>query len=322
MKTVLSLASLAISLLAAWGAALAQPAFPAKAITLVVPFPAGGALDIVARALAEEMRKPLGQPVVVENRAGAGGTLGSGVVARSAPDGHTILLGSVATHAIGPAVYRNLAYDALKDFAPITQVTASPLLVASSATLNVKTLPELLTAARAEPGKLNFASTGNGTAVHLAGEMLKSAANVDVVHVPYKGGGEAITALMTGEAAYMVVNVELVLPQVRGGKVRALAVTGNRRLAALPDVPTLREAGVAGADVTTWFGLFAPAGTPKAAIDRLQRDAATALQSLAERFAAQGDEAVGSTAEQFAAFVRAEHAKWGKVVKDSGMKID
>ena len=322
MKTVLSLASLAISLLAAWGAALAQPAFPAKAITLVVPFPAGGALDIVARALAEEMRKPLGQPVVVENRAGAGGTLGSGVVARAAPDGHTILLGSVATHAIGPAVYRNLAYDALKDFAPITQVTASPLLVASSATLNVKTLPELLTAARAEPGKLNFASTGNGTAVHLAGEMLKSAANVDVVHVPYKGGGEAITALMTGEAAYMVVNVELVLPQVRGGKVRALAVTGNRRLAALPDVPTLREAGVAGADVTTWFGLFAPAGTPKAAIDRLQRDAATALQSLAERFAAQGDEAVGSTAEQFAAFVRAEHAKWGKVVKDSGMKID
>ena len=322
MKTVLSLASLAISLLAACGAALAQPAFPAKAITLVVPFPPGGALDIVARALAEEMRKPLGQLVVVENRAGAGGTLGSGVVARAAPDGHTILLGSVATHAIGPAVYRNLAYDALKDFAPITQVTASPLLVASSATLNVKTLPELLTAARAEPGKLNFASTGNGTAVHLAGEMLKSAANVDVVHVPYKGGGEAITALMTGEAAYMVVNVELVLPQVRGGKVRALAVTGNRRLAALPDVPTLREAGVAGADVTTWFGLFAPAGTPKAAIDRLQRDAATALQSLAERFAAQGDEAVGSTAEQFAAFVRAEHAKWGKVVKDSGMKID
>jgi tripartite-type tricarboxylate transporter receptor subunit TctC len=300
----------------------AQPAFPSKAVTIVVPFPPGGALDIVARALADEMRKHLGQPVIVDNRAGAGGTLGSGIVARAAPDGYTVLLGSVATHAIAPGLYRNLSYDALKDFAPITQVTASPLLVASSATLKVTTLPELIAAARAQPGKLNFASTGNGTAVHLAGEMLKSTANLDVVHVPYKGGAEAITALMTGESAYMVVNVELVLPQVRGGKARALAVTGSRRLAILPDVPTLREAGFAGAEVTTWFGLFAPAGTPKAAVDRLQRDAATALQTLTERFAAQGDDAVGSTPDQFAAFVRAEHAKWGKVIKDFGVKIE
>jgi len=319
MKTVLHLL---IGLLAACSAAMAQTGYPSKAVTLVVPFPAGGALDIVARALADEMRKHLGQPVIVENRPGAGGTLGTGLVARAAPDGYTMLLGSVATHAIGPGVYRSLSYDALKDFAPITQVTASPLLVASSATLKAATLPELLAAARAQPGKLNYASTGNGTAVHLAGELLKSAANLDVVHVPYKGGGEAITALMTGEAAYMVVNVELVLPQVRGGKARALAVTGNRRLATLPDVPTLREAGVAGADVTTWFGLFAPAGTPKAAVDRLQRDAATSLQALTERFAAQGDETVGSTPEQFAAFVRAEHARWGKVIKDSGVKIE
>jgi tripartite-type tricarboxylate transporter receptor subunit TctC len=313
---------LLIGLLAACSAAMAQTAYPSKPVTLVVPFPAGGALDIVARALADEMRKPLGQAVIVENRPGAGGTLGTGIVARAAPDGYTILLGSVATHAIGPGVYRNLSYDALRDFEPITQVTASPLLLASSATLNVKTVAELLAAARAQPGKLNYASTGNGTAVHLAGEMLKAAANLDVVHVPYKGGGEAVTALITGEAAYMVVNVELVLPQVRGGKVRALAVTGTRRLAALPDVPTLREAGVTGADVTTWFGLFAPAGTPKAAVDRLQRDAATALQALTERFAAQGDETVGSTPEQFAAFVRAEHAKWGKVIKDAGVKIE
>jgi tripartite-type tricarboxylate transporter receptor subunit TctC len=300
----------------------AQPAFPSKAVTIVVPFPPGGALDIVARALADEMRKHLGQPVVVDNRPGAGGTLGSGIVARAAPDGYTILLGSVATHGIAPGLYRNLSYDALKDFAPITQVTTSPLLVASSATLKVSTLPELIAAVRAQPGKLNYASTGNGTAVHLAGEMLKSTANLDVVHVPYKGGAEAITALMTGEAAYMVVNVELVLPQVRGGKARALAVTGARRLPILPDVPTLREAGLAGAEVTTWFGLFAPAGTPKAAVDRLQRDAATALQALAERFAAQGDEAVGSTPDQFAAFVRAEHAKWGTVIKDFGVKIE
>ena len=319
MKFVLHLL---IGLLAACSGAMAQPAYPAKPVTLLVPFPPGGALDIVARALAEEMRKSLGQPVIVDNRAGAGGTLGTGVVARAAPDGYTIMLGSVATHAIGPGLYRNLSYDALKDFVPITQVTSSPLLVTSSATLKAATLPELLVAARAQPGKLNYASTGNGTAVHLAGEMLKSTANLDVVHVPYKGGSEAITALMTGEAAYMVVNLELALPQVRGGKARALAVTGNRRLSILPDVPTLREAGLAGAEVTTWFGLFAPAGTPKEAVDRLQRDAATALQTLKERFAVQGDEAVGSTPEQFAAFVRTEHAKWAKVIKDFGVKIE
>jgi tripartite-type tricarboxylate transporter receptor subunit TctC len=302
--------------------AWAQPAFPAKPVTLVVPFPAGGALDIVARALAEEMRKSLGQPVIVDNRAGAGGTVGSAQVARAPADGYTILLGSVATHAIAPGIYRNVPYDALKDFAPITQVTASPLLLASSATLNVKTLAELLAAARAQPGKLNYASTGNGTAVHLAGAMLQSAARLDVVHVPYKGGPQAVNALLSGEAAFMVVNIELVLPQVQGGRARALAVTGSRRLAALPDVPTMSEAGLTGVDAATWFGLFAPAGTPKDIVDRLQRDAAASLRTLKESFAKQGDEAIGSTPEEFAAHVRAEHAKWGKVIKDLGVKID
>ncbi len=316
------LRTLAFGLVAMCGMAMAQTPFPNKPVMLVVPFPPGGALDIVARAMADEMRKSLAQPVVVENRPGAGGTVGSGVVARAAPDGYTILLGSVATHAIGPGLYRSIPYDALKDFAPITQVTSSPLLVTSSAKLNVNTFAELMATVRAQPGKLNYASTGNGTAVHLAGEMLKSAANLDVVHVPYKGGAEAITALVTGESSYMVVNVELVLPQVRAGKARALAVTGPKRLSALPDVPTLRESGYPAAELTTWFGLFAPAGTPKPIVERLQRDAATALQTLTERFAAQGDEAVGSTPEQFTAFVRSEHAKWGKVIKDFGVKID
>jgi tripartite-type tricarboxylate transporter receptor subunit TctC len=322
MKKVLPLIFGLVGLVAACGAAMAQPAFPSKPITLVVPFPPGGALDIVARALAEEMRKPLGQPVIVDNRAGAGGTLGSGLVARAAPDGYTILLGSVATHAIAPGLYPKLTYDALKDFAPITQVTASPLLVVSSAKLNAATLPELIAVVRAQPGKLNFASTGNGTAVHLAGEMLKSNARLDALHVPYKGGAEAMTALISGEASFMVVNVELVLPQVRGGKARALAVTGSRRLTALPDVPTLREAGFPGAEVSTWFGLFAPAGTPKDVVDRLQRDAASSLQALKERFAAQGDDTVGSTPDEFAAWVRSEHARWGKIIKDSGVKIE
>ncbi len=319
MVRLLSL--LALSLLACTTAG-AQPAFPNKPVTLVVPFPAGGALDIVARALAEEMRKHLGQPVIVDNRAGAGGTVGSAQVARAPADGYTILLGSVATHAIAPGVYRNLTYDALKDFAPITQVTASPLLLASSATLNVKSLPELLAAARAQPGKLNYGSTGNGTAVHLAGAMLQSAARLDVVHVPYKGGPQAVNALITGEVAYMVVNVELVLPQVQGGKARALAVTGKRRLAALPDVPTMSEAGLGDVDASTWFGLFAPAGTPKDVVGRLQRDATTALRTLKESFAKQGDETVASTPDEFAAHVRAEHAGWGKLIKDLGVKID
>jgi tripartite-type tricarboxylate transporter receptor subunit TctC len=319
MKTLLHLL---IGLLVACSGATAQTAFPAKPVTLVVPFPAGGALDIVARALAEEMRKHLGQSVIVDNRAGAGGTVGSGAVARAAPDGYTILLGSVATHAIAPGVYRNLSYDALKDFAPITQVTASPLLLASSATLNVKSVAELLAAARAQPGKLNYASTGNGTAVHLAGAMLQQAAQLDVVHVPYKGGPQAVNALITGEAAYMVVNIELVLPQVVGGKARALAVTGSSRLPALPDVPTMSEAGVTGVDATTWFGLFAPAGTPKDVVDRLQRDAATSLRALKESFAKQGNEAIGSKPEEFSAHVRAEHAKWGKLIKDLGVKIE
>ena len=202
------------------------------------------------------------------------------------------------------------------------QVTSSPLLVTSSAKLNVSTLAELIAAAKAQPGKLNYGSTGNGTAVHLHGEVLKASAGLDVLHVPYKGGPDAVQALITGDIAFMVANLELALPQVRGGRVRALAVTGSRRIAALPEVPTLREAGVAGTEVTTWFGLFAPAGTPKAVVDRLQRDAATSLQDLAKRSVVPADEAVGSTPEQFAAFVRAEHAKWGEVIKNIGLKIE
>jgi len=302
--------------------AWAQPAFPSRPVTMVVPFPAGGALDVVARALADEMRKHLGQPVVVENRTGAGGTLGSSHVARAAADGHTILFGSVATHAIASGLYSKLSYDALKDFTPVMQVTSSPLLVTGTLKLNATTLAELIAAAKAQPGKLNYGSTGNGTAVHLAAEVLKAGTGMDVLHVPYKGGPDAIQALITGDTAFMVINLELALPQVRGGKLRALAVTGSRRIAALPDVPTLREAGVAGTEVTTWFGLFAPAGTPKAVAERLQRDAATALQDLAKRGVVQADEAVGSTPEQFTAFVQAEHAKWGKVIKDLGLKLD
>jgi tripartite-type tricarboxylate transporter receptor subunit TctC len=308
--------------LALCGAAVAQTAYPSKPVTLIVPFPPGGALDIVARSLAQEMTPLLGQTVIVDNRPGAGGGTGSGAAAKAVADGHTLLFGSIATHALAPALYAKLPYDALKDFVPITQVTSGPLVLVSSAVLPATTLPALIAQARAQPGKLNYASTGNGTAVHLAGELFKSAAAIDVAHIPYKGGAEANTALITGEASYMIVNVQLALPHIKSGKVRALAVTGPRRLAILPEVPTMAESGLPSVEVSTWFGLFAPANTPADVVARLQRDSQKALQPMRERLLAQGDEPVGSTADAFALFVRAEHAKWGKVVRDAGVKIE
>jgi tripartite-type tricarboxylate transporter receptor subunit TctC len=305
-------------------ARVAAQAFPARAVTIVVPFPPGGALDIVARGLAEQMRTDLGQPVIVDNRAGAGGTLGSGHVARAAPDGYTILLGSVATHAIAAGLYPKLSYDPIGDFAPIAQLTSSALVLAASAESKLASVAELVAAAKAQPGKLNYASTGNGTAVHIAGEAFRAAAGIDVLHVPYKGGPQATTALLSGEAAYMLANPQLVMPLVQSGKLRALAVTGGVRAEALPGVPTLKEAGVPGVDVTTWFGLWAPKGTPQPVIDRLNASARKALASaeVKRQLAAQGDGPVGSSAVDFAAFVRAEHKRWVAFVQTAGIKLD
>lgn len=299
--------------------AMGQDSFPSKPITMVVPFPAGGALDIVARELAKEMTPLLGQTVVVDNRAGAGGTIGTSAVARARPDGYTVLFGSLATHSLAPAIYAKVPYDPVKDFAPITQVTTAPLVLASSAKLPVNSLKELIALAKSKPGTLNEASSGYGTADHLAGVLFTKSSGIDVVHVPYKGGAEAKTALMTGESAYMIINVQLVLPQIQSGTLRALAVTGPKRLALFPDAPTLAEAGVKGVELTTWFGLFAPANTPPEVVRRLQRDARTGLQAMRGKLVAQGDEPVGSTPEQFAEFVASEHQKWGKFVRDANI---
>lgn len=311
-----------IWLFAAAASAIAQPTFPVRPIMMIVPFPAGGALDIVARNLAREMTPLLGQAVVVENRAGAAGTIGSAAAAKAPADGYTLLFGSLATHALGPALYPKIQYDALKDFSPITQVTSAPLVFASSATLAATSVKQLIALAKSKPGTLNYASTGVGTADHLAGTLFATTAAVDVVHVPYKGGGEAKTALITGESAFTITNVQLALPQIKDGKLRALAVTGPRRLAALPDAPTLSEAGTPGVEVTTWFGLFAPANTPAEVVNRLNRDAVTALNTMREKLIAQGDEPVGSTPAQFTDFVKPEHSKWGKVVRDANIKLE
>jgi tripartite-type tricarboxylate transporter receptor subunit TctC len=316
-----SLVALAMTLPAGWAAA---QTFPTKPVTLVVPFPAGGALDIVARGLAEQMRLDLGQAVVVDNRAGAGGTVGSGTVARAAPDGYTVLFGSVATHAIAAGLYPKLPYDPIGDFLPITQLTSSPLVLAASPALNVASVAELVAAAKAQPGKINYASTGNGTAVHIAGEAFRRATGVDVLHVPYKGGPQATTALLAGESGYMVANPQLVLGMVRAGKLRGLAVTGPARLEALPGVPTLKEAGVSGVDITTWFGLWAPKGTPSAVIERLNASARKALASpeMKRQLEAQGDLPVGSSVADFTAFTRAEHKYWVGFVQAAGIKVD
>lgn len=298
--------------------------FPTKPITLVVPFPAGGALDAVARPMAEGMRKALGQAVVVENVAGAGGTLGTGNVARAAADGHTILLGSVATHAIAAGIYPKLSYDPIAQFAPISQLTRGPLVLAVGPQVKAANLRELVAAAKASPGTINYASTGNGTALHVAGELFKAAAGINVQHVPYRGGGQAMTALMGGEVAYIIGNTQLVMPLVNGGKVKALAVTGERRLAALPDLPTFAEAGTAGVDVVTWFGLFAPAGTPAAIVEQLNSAATAALKSedVQRSLATMGDEPVGSSVADFSRFVRAEHQRWVQITRSAGIKIE
>lgn len=309
-------------LVCATSPAMAQSAYPVKPITMIVPFPAGGALDIVARNLAKEMTPLMGQAVVVENRAGAGGIIGAAAVAKSPADGYTLLFGSLATHGLGPALYPKIQYDAIKDFAPITQVTSAPLVFTSSAMLPVSSVSQLVALAKSKPGTLNYASTGVGTTGHLAGTLFAATTGINVVHIPYKGGAEANTALITGESAYTFTNVQLALPQVKDGKLKALAVAGPRRLAALPDTPTMQEAGISGVEVTTWFGLFAPANTPPDVVSKLNRDAVAAIKTMREKLLAQGDEPVGSTPAQFTEFVKTEHAKWGKVVRDANIKLE
>ena len=313
--------ALCLALPLSWAAA---ETYPSKPVTIVVPFPAGGALDTVARVIADQMRTDLGQAVIVDNRAGAGGTVGSSLVARAEPDGYTILLGSVATHAIAAGLYQKLSYDPINDFVPITQLTSSPLVLTVSPQLRATSVAELIAAAKAAPGTINYASTGNGTALHIAGEVFRGATKIDVVHVPYRGGAQAGTAMLAGEVGYIIANPQLVVGFIKAEKLRALAVTGANRLDALPNVPTLKEAGVAGVDITTWFGLWAPKGTPAAVVERLNASArkALAVPEVKQKLAAQGDMAVGSASADFSAFVRSEHKYWVSFVQSAGIKID
>jgi tripartite-type tricarboxylate transporter receptor subunit TctC len=311
-------------------AALAVPAFAQpRAIRLVVPYPPGGPLDIVARALAERVRDSLGT-VIVENRPGAGGNLGADLVAKAAPDGATIVMGAVATHAINPWLYAKMPYDALRDFTPITGVAQVPNVLVMNpevaSRLGIARVADLVAYARAHPGRLNYGSGGNGSAGHLAGEMFKAQAGVFMVHIPYAGGSPAQLALASGQVDLNFDNLAAASANIRAGKLKAIAMTTARRSSAMPEVPTIAEAGgaLAGFDVNTWFGLFGPAHMPTEVTQRLNRAFVDALASpeLKARLATLMAESIGSSPEAFADFVRREHAKYETVVKRSGARVD
>jgi tripartite-type tricarboxylate transporter receptor subunit TctC len=318
-----------VAMLATVASPLLAQTYPAKPVRIVVPFPPGGTTDIVARLVGVELQKMWGQPVVVENRAGAGGGIGTEAVAKAAPDGYTLLMGTVGTQAINLPLYTQgggkLGYHPLADFAPITNVAAVPNVMVVPASLRVNSVREFIDYARKNPGKLNMASSGNGTSIHLTGELFKSLTGTFMVHLPYRGSAPALQDLLAGNTQVMFDNLTSSLPHIRSGRLKALAVTSRVRSPALPDVPTMEEAaGLKGFDATAWFGLLAPAGTPREIVDKIQRDVAQILSQpeMRERFAGQGALPVGDTPDQFAAFIRAEIEKWTKVVKFSGAKVD
>ena len=322
MKAFAISAVAAAALALSCNAAVAQQ-YPAKPVRFVVGFPAGGATDVVARAISQNLSEALGQSVIVDNRAGAASNIAAEHVANSPKDGHTIFMGTVSL-AINPTLYKKLPYDALRDFAAVSQVSDTPFLLVVHPSLPVKSVKEFIAIAKARPGQLNYGSAGSGSGGHLFTVLFASMAGVNLVHIPYKGAAPATTATLSGETIFMFDNIVTTLPLARAGKLRALAVTTIKRSQAAKDVPTIDEAGVKGYDANAWFGVFAPAGTPPAVINRLHAEISRIVQvpQVRERFLALGAEPVGSTPEQFAAFYRNEVAKWAKVVKESGAQVD
>ncbi len=311
--------------------ASAQAAWPSKAVRIVVPFAAGGTTDILARALAPELQKAFGQPFVVDNKPGAGGNSGANEVAKSAPDGYTLLMGTVGTHAINAALYPKMPFDPVKDFAPITLMAGVPNVMvlnpAFAQKYGINSVADFIKAAKANPGKFNVASSGNGTSIHLSGELFKSMTGTYMVHFPYRGSGPALIDLIGGSVDLMFDNLPSALPQVKAGKLKALAVTSASRSAAIPELPTIAEAGgsaLKGYEASSWFGLLAPAGTPPEVVTRIQQETAKALVSpvLKERLLAQGAIPSGMSSADFTAFIAAESKKWAAVVKASGAKVD
>ena len=309
--------------LAAGVGAQTQP-WPAKPIRVVVPGGTGGVTDIRARWLAERLGPALGQSVIVENKPGAGGNLGMEIAARAAPDGYTLVIIHQGVMTINPHLYGKLPYDALADFAPITRIGMGPLLLVVNPEVPARTVSELISLARSRPGKLSFGSPGIGTPPHLAGELFKRMAGVKVIHVPFKGGGQAVSDLIGGHVNYSIEGLTVTVPHVRNGRLRALAVSGPRRLASMPEVPTIAESGLAGFEFQGWVGIAAPAGTPRPIIDRLHREISTILATTEGRawLADAGADPGTDAPEIFSAAIHAEHAKWAPIIRDVGIKVE
>ena len=308
---------------AATSIALAQ-AWPSRSIRLIVPFPPGGGNDVIARVVAQKLGERLGQPVVVENRAGANGIVGLQALMQAPPDGHTIAVGAAGPLAVNPSLYDKLPYDPLKDFAPITNMVNFPLLLVTHPSVPAKTTRELVALAKAQPGKLYYSSPGSGNSGHLAGELFNTAAVVKTVHVPYKGQGPALADLLAGQVQMLYSSIPSVLPHVQQKQLNAIAVGSAKRVPSLPDIPTIAESGVPGYEAYSWVGMIAPAGTPKEVIARLNREIVEILKQkdVAEKLNAQGALPVGDTPEQFGAYIKAEIEKWGAVVRSSNIKAE
>jgi tripartite-type tricarboxylate transporter receptor subunit TctC len=323
MKAMVSMAA-ALAVAGVPGSALAADVYPSKAIRMVVPFPPGGTTDILARVAGQKLTEALGQQVIIDNRAGAGGNIGTELVAKSPPDGYTLLTDPGSTLTINPSLFSKLPFDTLKDFAPVTILAAVPNVLVVHPSLPVKNVKELIALAKSKPGQLNYASTGAGQSTHLSMELFKTLAGVDIAHIPYKGSSPALTDLLGGQVPMMFDNMPSSLPHVKAGKLRALAVSTLKRSPALPQLPTVAESGLPGFEVSVWFAVLAPAGTPREIVQRLNGALVKALQSpdVKQRLADQGAEPVGNTPEQFTAVLQRDLVKWAKVVKDANVKLD
>jgi tripartite-type tricarboxylate transporter receptor subunit TctC len=323
MATWLRLTALFIATAAFAGPAASQQ-YPVRPVRMLVGFPPGGGTDIVGRIVAQKLSENLGQQVVVENRGGATGMVAAELAAKAPPDGYTIMMAHIAAMSILPSLYPKMAYDSAKDFAPITLAAIGPNLLVVHPSVPAKNVKELIALAKARPGQLQFASPGSGSVQHLSGELFKLQAKVDMLHVPYKGSGQSIVDLIAGHVHLDFDAVPPVLPHVRSGRLRALAVTSDKRFSILPDIPTITEGGMPGFDMSTWWGLVAPAAVSKDIVARLQAETVKVLRQpdVKEKIAFAGADTVGNTAEEFAAFIRAERAKYARIVKDANIKLD
>ena len=323
LRTALGAAALAVATFALPLAAQAQAGYPDKPIRFVVPYPPGGGTDVVARIVQMRLQAALGQPVVIDNKGGAGGSLGTDVVAKSAPDGYTVLF-TLSSHTINPAIFPKLPFDTLKDFEPVGLVASLPQILVANTAVPVRTVADVVAQAKAAPDKFSFASVGNGSPGHLAGEMMVIRTGAHMLHIPYRGGGPAITDVMGGQVPYLWVSIPAAAQHVKAGKLKALAVSTVKRSAAFPDVPTMQEAGVPDFEVDSWYAMLVPAKTPKAIIDKLNKALNTVLAEPAIRaqLLEQGAEAVGGTPEALGKTIAAELPKWAKLAKDANIKAD